>query len=140
MARNELARISMADVTAAQSVCSIQVTDRKSAAKVFNVMNNPEHRVGDYINKTINVKDVFVEIIEVENQETGEMEQAPRIVLIDDKGEAYQAVSKGIFNALKNLMTIEYIGSPTWEPPLKLEVKQVPVGKGNSMLTLNMVG
>lgn len=137
---NELARIDMRDLSDMQSVCSIQVTDRESAAKVYNAMNNPSHRIGDMVGKTIEVKDLFIEIIELENEQSGELEQAPRIVLIDTKGEAYQAVSKGVFNSLKNLMSIPYIGSPTWEPALKLKVENVNLGKGRTMLTLNMVG
>lgn len=128
----------LSDLDEATSICSIQVTDRESAAKVFNAMNNPEGNLRDYINKTLSIKDVFAEVIDLE-AENGELEQAVRVVLIDDKGKAYQAVSKGVFNALKNLMSIPYIGSPTWEPPLKLMVKQEQVARG-TMLTLDLVG
>lgn len=115
--------------------CSVQGGDRATKAKVYNAMNNPEHKVGDMINKTINVKDVLVEIIELANEETGEVEEAPRVVLIDDKGKAYQAVSAGIFNAVKN--AIQVFGAPTWDEPLPCLIKQVPV-KNGSMLTFDI--
>lgn len=115
--------------------CSVQGGDRATKAKVYNAMNNPEHKVGDMINKTINVKDVLVEIIELANEETGELEEAPRVVLIDDKGKAYQAVSAGIFNAVKN--AIQVFGAPTWDEPLPCLIKQVPV-KNGSMLTFDI--
>ena len=115
--------------------CSVKGGDRLTKAKVYNAMNNPEHKVGDMINKTINVKDVLVEIIELANEETGEVEEAPRVVLIDDKGQAYQAVSQGIFSAVKN--AIQVFGAPTWEEPLPCLIKQVPV-KSGSMLTFDI--
>lgn len=115
--------------------CSVKGGDRATKAKVYNAMNNPEHKVGDMINKVINVKDVLVEIIELENEETGEVEEAPRVVLIDDKGEAYQAVSQGIFNAVKN--AIQVFGAPSWDEPLPCLIKQVGV-KNGSMLTFDI--
>lgn len=112
--------------------CSVQGGDRKTKALVYNASNNPEHKVADFINKTINVKDVLVELIQVENEETGEVEEAPRVVLIDDKGEAYQAVSAGMFSAIKK--AIQIFGQPTWDEPLPMLIKQVSVKRG-SMLT-----
>ena len=115
--------------------CSIQGGDRATLAKVYNAMNNPQHKVGDFINKVIKVKDVFVEVIDLPNEETGAIESAPRVVLIDDKGEAYQAVSQGIFNAVKNAMQV--FGQPTWDDPLPCLIKQVSV-KNGSMLTFDI--
>lgn len=114
--------------------CSIQGGDRKTLARVYNAANNPEHKVGDFINKTINVKDVLVELIDIENED-GSVEQAPRVVLIDEKGEAYQSVSQGMFNAIKNAIAI--FGAPTWDDPLPMLIKQVSV-KNGSMLTVEI--
>lgn len=115
--------------------CSIQGGTHADKVAVFNASNNPDHKVGDYINKTINVKDVLAELIEVTNEETGEVEQTPRVVLIDVNGESYQAVSKGIFNALRKAIAI--FGAPTWDEGLPVLIKQVSVGKG-SMLTFDV--
>lgn len=115
--------------------CSVTGGDRKARAMVFNAMNNPDHKVGDCINKVINVKDVLAEFIEVTNEETGELEPAPRVVLIDENGESYQAVSKGIFNAVKK--AIATFGAPTWDEPLPCLIKQVSLGK-NQMLTFDI--
>lgn len=139
----------MAEVTAIEKVniaqelsenatsvyCSVQGGDRKTKALVYNASNNPEHKVADFINKTIMVKDVLVELIQIENEETGELEEAPRVVLIDDKGKAYQAVSAGMFSAIKR--AIQIFGQPTWEDPLPMLIKQVSV-KNGSMLTADV--
>lgn len=138
MENNSLATIDLSremSGDARNTFCSVQGGDRVTKAKIYNAMNNPEHKVGDYINKVINVKDVLVELISLENEETGEVEAAPRVVLIDDKGKAYQAVSAGIFNAVKNAIAI--FGVPTWDEPLPCLIKQISV-KNGSMLTFDI--
>lgn len=115
--------------------CSIQGGTHESKVAVFNASNNPDHKVGDYINKVIVVKDVLAELIEVTNDETGELEVTPRVVLIDMDGKSYQAVSKGIFSALKKAIAI--FGAPTWDEGLPCLIKQVSVGKG-SILTFDV--
>lgn len=127
--------------------CSVQGGDRKTKALIYNAANNPEHKVADFINKTIMVKDILVEMIELpktdgkDNEildENGQpiLEVAPRIVLIDDKGKAYQAVSAGMLSAIKR--AIQIFGSPTWDEPLPMLIKQVSV-KNGSMLTVDVV-
>ena len=112
-----------------QAVCSIDAVDPETKAIVFNAANNPDHKVKDFVNKTIKVKDVYAEIIEIASEETGEITKVPRIVLIDAD------VSVGMYSAIRKLVAI--YGAPTWEPPLTVTVKQKSVGKG-SMYTLQM--
>jgi hypothetical protein len=116
--------------------CSVQGGDRKAKALVYNAMNNPTHRIGDCINKKLKIKDVLAELIELESEETGEMQVVPRVVLIDEKGESYQAVSTGIFNAVKKAIAV--FGAPTWDEPLEIEIKQISLGK-NQMLTFDVI-
>ena len=134
----ELAKMDVRQELSAESpstYCSVQGGDRKAKALVYNAMNNPTHRVGDCINKKLMIKDVLAEVIELENEETGELQQVPRVVLIDEKGESYQAVSTGIFNAVKKAIAV--FGAPTWDEPLPIVIKQVSLGK-NQMLTFDI--
>ncbi len=127
--------------------CSLSGGTRAEKARLYNAMNNPEHRIGDCINKDLYIKDLVAEMISVpktdENDnpvldENGEQvkDMVPRIVLIDDKGEAYQAVSTGIFNATKKAIAV--FGAPTWDEPLHIMVKQVSLGT-NKMLTFDVI-
>lgn len=118
------------------SYASMSATTPEEKAKLFNAMNNPDKRLGDCINMKIRMKDLFVEIVNCTNTETGEITACPRIVVIDDKGIGYQCVSVGIYSALKKL--IQVYGAPTWETPVTVEVKQVTKGD-RKMLTLNVV-
>lgn len=146
---NEIMAVSEADVTAdirsydvreleggkLAAYCSVRAETMAEKALVFNAANNPQHKVNDFINKLIMLKDVYAETLELVNQETGEYEKAPRIVLIDENGEAYECVSVGMFSSLKKL--IATFGEPTWNEPIPVIVKQEKV-KNGSMLTLSV--
>lgn len=138
MAENALATIAVTNEYVGKMACSIRPTgNRKEDAKIFAALNNPEFRIANFINKRIKVANVLVEIREILNEDSGEIETAPRVVLISDEGKAYQAVSKGIFSAVKN--AYEVFGEAPWEPPLEIEIKQIALGRG-SMLTFDVIG
>lgn len=135
---NELAIMAVNDNNIGMSYCSIKPTgNRADDARIFAALNNPTNNIADFINKRLSIVNVLVEVREILNEDTGEVEAAPRVVLIDEKGESYQAVSKGIFSAVQNAYTV--FGEAPWNPPLQIEVKQKPVKRG-SMLTFNVVG
>lgn len=104
-------------------------------AQLFKIMNTPKYKVSDCINKTILLKDLYVEMVSCTNEQTGEVSVAPRIVLIDKDNEGYQCVSTGILSALKKLMQI--YGEPTWDEPLPIKIIQLKKG-ARSILTFEL--
>ena len=116
--------------------CTVNQDMEGSKALVFKAMNNPSHRVADFIGKRIKIKDIFIESVDIENEETHEIDTVPRIVLFDDNNETYEAVSRGLFNALQKLISV--FGMPTYSEPIEIEIKQKAVKKG-SMLTFDIV-
>jgi hypothetical protein len=116
--------------------CSFKPSTPKQKAQLFKAMNNPDKRIADCINMEINVKDVFCETVNCTNRETGELQECPRIVLIDDKGVGYQCVSLGMFSALKKVMAV--FGTPTWETPVKLKIVQITKGE-RKLLTFDVI-
>lgn len=122
-----IARLTNQKITAWSSLKSESMDEK---AKFYNLMNNPEKRVGEMIGKVIKLKDVFVEVVELTNRDTGEIQKCPRTVLIDDKGVGYQAVSIGVFSAVKKLFDV--YGTPDkWAGPIPLEVQQIQKGTRN---------
>jgi NAD/NADP transhydrogenase alpha subunit len=106
-------------------------------AQMANAMINPDHRVADFINNIIFLKDIYIEQIQMPNQKTGELQDLPRIVLFDKDGKAYGATSFGIFSALRKIADV--YGDPrTWTKPLAVKDKQKTIGE-NKMLTLEIV-
>lgn len=127
------------DLTSERKVqfCSMIPKNEDEEIVLYNAMNAPEKRVGDCINMIIEVKHIYCEAVTCVNRESGEESVCPRIVLIDKDGVGYQAVSMGIYSAVKKLMTIK--GNPaTWKKPVKLKVTQLTKGD-RKPLTLNMV-
>ena len=116
--------------------CSVEANgDRATAAKVFNAMNNPEFRVADFINKEIPVQDILIETVEFPDEETGEVDRVPRVVLMTPEGKAYQATSLGMYTAVKRATLC--FGNAPWKPALTFVIKQRPV-KNGSMLTADI--
>lgn len=100
-----------------------------------NAMNNPDKRLADCINQEIAVKDLYVEQVEMLNQNTGELQTCPRIVLIDKDGVSYGCVSFGILGSLKKIMSV--YGVPTWEEPVT--VKPVFINKAADRRILSLL-
>lgn len=95
--------------------------------RLVNAMNNPDFRIGDMLNKTINCVDIYIEQATVTNKETGEVSMLPRTVLIDDKGKSYAALSYGVFNSLKKIISV--FGFPNeWSEPIPVEVTRIIKG------------
>lgn len=126
----------VADLTTRQTTfCSMAAKTVQEKALLFKAMNNPEKRLGDCINMKIMAKDLFCEVVTCINQQTGAMQDCPRMVIIDENGVGYQAVSLGVYSGIKKL--IQVFGEPTWEEPLPLVVKQITKGE-KKLLTFDL--
>lgn len=116
---------------------------------LYKAINTPDHRIKDMINMQISIKDVYIEKISVTKKDENGNEMfdeegypltnyAPRIVIVDDKGKSYTAVSQGVFNAVKRIF--EILGNPhDWEKPIKFTVKQINKGNNRNILTFEPV-
>lgn len=134
---NEITLYNAVENEMGQPYCSMQVTDEKTASMLFKAMNQPDDSLGDHINETIDVTNIFIQPVPMANQETGEVNVVPRIVLFDVEGKTYVTVSRGIYNALKNMCAI--VGTPeTWKAPVTIKVGQRQI-KERRMLTFDVV-
>lgn len=130
-----LATVNAEDSALAYSSMAAETPEQK--AELFNAISDPAHKLGDVINQVIYVRDVYVELIEMQRTDAannpvfdaaGEpvMDTVPRIVLIDKDGDTYQAIANSVMNNLARLFKL--FGEPTWTPALPIEVKQRSVG------------
>lgn len=98
-------------------------------AKFFNLVNSEAKLIKDEINKTINLKDIYMEVVQVSDMATGEAKKLPRIVLISDKGESYTCSSPTFLNKLSQL--INEMGQPMyWEKAIPITFKEVKTNSG----------
>lgn len=118
------------------SLYSMKAETREEKVALYNAINNPQERLGDHINEVIMVKDLLIEIIELVNDNTGELDRVPRMVLIDEEGKSYVAVSIGIFSALKRICSL--FGEPTWNEPIPCKIKQITKGE-KKLLSIELV-
>lgn len=121
--------------------CTIDDSTHAGKKKLFKIKNRPDHNISDFINKQIKIKDIYIDVnarVQKDGENAGVVENKPRTILIDDKGESYIAgVSIGIYQAVKEI--IRTFGSPdTWDEPLTVTVVQVKTARGN-MLSLDIV-
>lgn len=117
--------------------CSLAVHDEASATMLYKAMNSPDDGIANHINETIDIRNIFIQPVELPNEETGELLVQPRIVIFDNDGKTYATVSKGIYNALKSMCAI--VGTPeTWKAPVTVKVTQRMI-KERRMLSLDVV-
>ncbi len=75
----------------------------------------------------INLKDVLIHNVQIADEDTGELIQQARTVLIDDKGKTYASVSGGVIGSLQKIFAI--FGPPTYIPPMKITARRVKTRK-----------
>lgn len=105
---------------------TIQGDDFASKMKVLTA-TTASLPLSENLNKPIDLVDVVVQVIEMADEQTGELGDVPRTILIAADGKAYHAISRGVFRAVENILGI--LGSPnTWENPVKVKVLQEGTG------------
>ena len=105
-------------------------------ARLYRAMTTPDFKVADCINQVIHLTDVYVERVEVVDQESGEVALVPRVVLFDADGKTYAATSRGIANSLERLFMV--YGVPHWTEAIPVKIQQVQNG-ARRFYTLSVV-
>ena len=115
---------------------------RKSKIAIFNAVNGADESVADHIGEVLDIVNVVAHPVELTDEETGEIINCLRTVLVDKNGKTYTAVSQGITSALAKVFTI--VGTPdggAWEKePVRMKIKQVKTRNGqNKVNTIELV-
>lgn len=116
--------------------CTMVAEDKKAKARLFNAVCSPK-KLSECINLPIEMIHFYVEVIQCANKESGELVNVPRVVIIDKKGQGYQAVSVGIYNAVKRIVAM--FGHPsTWVEPVTVITQNVDLGNGQHTYNLTV--
>lgn len=116
------------------SICSLDANTPAEKARLYNVINSPDGRIADLVNTTYTITDIYCEIVTC-TRDDGTSSRCPRVVLIAADGKGYQAVSTGIFSALKKIIRV--YGPPHWEGGIPITFKQLNRGD-KRILTLEV--
>jgi len=102
---------------------TVKGTDIDAKKRVFVAVNDAEP-LSDHLGETLDVVDIVAHKVEVANEESGEIGEATRVVLLTADGKALASVSVGIQGAVRNILA--FLGEPsTWDGAVKL----IPVEK-----------
>lgn len=130
--KNELAAagINGEIMEANASFCTWAPETVEEKMTLFNAINSTQESISDHVNEVITVHHIYAEKVGVVDENTGEVVEVPRIVLINENGIGYGCSSFGIFNSVKKMLFI--FGQPSAENPFKIKIKQVKLKtKGN---------
>lgn len=106
----------------------------KSKAAIFNTVNSPDKKLSENIGEVIALRHIAAHPITLVDENTGELVEALRVVLVDDKGVSYEAVSNGVANAVSRI--IQIFGQPAdWSEPVKVKAVQKQTRNGNNKVT-----
>lgn len=123
--------------TGGSAYCSMKAVDDRAKVTLYNACSNPK-RLSDMVNMEIEMMHVYAEVIQIMSEQSGEMVNAPRVVIIDKKGQGYQAVSLGIYNSVKRILQL--FGDPEhWDHPHTVKVQNVNLQNGQHTYNLVMV-
>lgn len=110
---------------------------RASQIRIVNAMNNADTELKEKTGEIIEMVDVCAYPVQVVSQESGELMNALRTVIIDKNGHSYFATSQGVMNCLSKIFAI--IGTPdngAWHvDPVKVKVRRKSVRTGVGQVT-----
>lgn len=114
--------------------------DRASRIATLQAMTDSTP-LDEVMGEELELANYVVQPVEMPDEETGELVQVPRIILVTSDGKAYHAISGGIFSALKNISSI--LGMPSKdndEWPVKVTPSTDRTRKGYKVFTLKVTG
>lgn len=136
--RNEMVKVMQLPNVGDQYI-SFKADSQDSRVALYNAINTPRHRIKEYINTPINLRDVIVMRVEIrDNQEQNEGESevhyrsAFRVILIDTDGESYHAVSNGIYQSVKTLQAV--FGTLHFDDGIRVIVRQKTENNRNLLM------
>lgn len=136
----DVARINLnAEMQSAGFFSTVDATTDEGKKTVYTAVNSAES-LRDLAGKTVNVVDFIVQEVEVVSDETDEAVSVPRSVIVLEDGSVYAATSNGVFNSIRNILSI--FGSPrTWSGPLSVKVEEKATRRNTMFryLTLSVV-
>ena len=118
--------------------CSMPKDTLEEKKAIYNALGKADYRVSDCLNKTINLKDIIVQKYTNTNEETGEVEDKYRTILIADDGTTFASASHGLFTSCKRLFAL--LGLPeTWTEPVPIQVVEITTKQGFKSYDVKLV-
>lgn len=92
---------------------SFDIETPEGKAKAYNAGIAADYKVDDCIGDTVEIDDFYMEPIEFINEETGEIEYRPHVILFATDGRTFEGQSKGLVSSVQRLGQVGYFnGEP----------------------------
>jgi len=117
------------------SYTDMDLSNMAVAKDFYNAVSQPDTSLKECVNIPIAMTHVSVEVCEMHSEQNGDV-IAPRVVIMDEDGKSYQAVSIGVYQSLKRIFAL--FGTPdTWTEPLTV-VPMLTSTKKGQVLSLRL--
>lgn len=127
----------LTDTTSAFFSSIVDDGSRKSKIAIYNAISKDDEKLDDHKGEILKIKDIVAHTVTLADEESGEVLNLVRIILIDDKGVGYASISQGVYSSIQKIFAI--VGMPTWDEPMKLKCVEQKTRKGFKTLTLELV-
>ncbi len=115
---------------------SIDINSTEGKMKVQKALASADYGSEHVMKVPFEVQDIVVHGVKIVD-ENGEVTDATRTVLLSPSGETVSFTSEGVISSLRNIFSI--FGLPPFNPPLKVQVKEVKTRRGWKTLNLIVV-
>lgn len=113
---------------------TVQGDDMDTKLAVIGAISGAD-RIDEHLDEKIMLVDFVIQAIEVSDPNTGQINAATRVILIDDQGEAYAGISKPLVSSLQ--LITQLAGHPsTWAKPVAVVVQHVKTRAGFTAFNL----
>lgn len=98
----------------------IDTSTFEGKVKLYSALQNAE-KLSDHLNEPLHMINAVAQSVQVTDEQTGEMTNSARVIIVADDGKAYAATSPTLLAGLNTMFGI--FGTPnTWERPIAVEV------------------
>lgn len=98
----------------------IDTSTFEGKVKLYSALQNAE-KLADHLNEPLRMVNAVAQSVQVTDEQTGEMTNSARVIIVTDDGKAYAATSPTLLAGLNTMLGI--FGTPnTWKKPIAVKV------------------
>lgn len=117
---------------------SLPMDTEQQRAAAIRYRRKTERASDDVLGAELQLTDLYIHMVTITDEESGEINEAVRVVLISPDRTATQFVSGGVYKSLKDIVSV--FGVPPWSPPIIVKVAVQKAKKVGKFFYLEPVG
>lgn len=115
----------------------IDTSTREGKIKLYSALQNAE-KLDEHLNETMLMSNAVAQAVRVTNDQTGEISNTVRVIIVTANGKAYAATSPTLAAGLNTMFGI--FGTPnTWDAPLAIKVVERRSRRGHKFFSIEPV-